>query len=211
MIGPSESRSAENHGFIVYEKCEEDERGSMDDPVFSAFLRRQLEEGMALAEQSDLIRLLPWPGSPPDRYTAHFFCWGLVRTADGAVMEHDRFEVDIWFPAGYLQGPGDYPRELTFEVLSWISPCNVFHPNISDVAPFICAGHIDPGTSLVQLLEQCFDIITYNKVTMLETDSLNRDACVWARNNKHRLPLDKRSLKRRHLNLQLASIDEAGK
>jgi len=68
-------------------------------------------------------------------------------------------------------------------------------------------GHIDPGTSLVQLLEQCFDIITYNKVTMLESDALNHEACTWARNNKHRFPLDRRSLKRRQLELQLDSIE----
>lgn len=164
---------------------------------------------MALANESDLVRLYPWSGSPPERYTARFFCRGLVRTIDGRVVEHDQFEVDIWFPPGYLQGPGEFPRELTFEVLSWIAPVNVFHPNISDVAPFICAGHIEPGTPLVQLLQQCFDIITYNKVTMLESDALNRAACVWARENKERLPIDTRALKRRRLNLQLEAADKS--
>jgi hypothetical protein len=176
----------------------------MNDPVLTSFLHRQYEEGMALASESDLIDLLAWPGSPPYRYTALFSCRGLVQKEDGSVVEHDRFEVDIWFPPGYLQGAQDYPpAALTFEVLTWISPVNVFHPNISDCAPFICAGHIEPGTSLVQLLEQCFAIITYNKVTMQETDALNQAACVWARNNKHRFPIDNRSMKRRQLEFQV--------
>jgi hypothetical protein len=181
----------------------------MQDLVFKSFLQRQYDDGMAFASRCDLLQLIPWPGSPPDRYTAYFFCQGLIRKMDGDVVEHNQFEVDIWFPPDYLQSVRDYPHDLTFEILSWIGPRNVFHPNISDVAPFICVGHIDPGTSLVQLLEQCYAIITYNKVTMLETDALNHAACVWARNNQNRFPIDHRPITGRSLELQLESISEA--
>jgi hypothetical protein len=85
----------------------------------------------------------------------------------------------------------------------------VFHPNISDKAPFICVGKLAPNTPLVDILYQCFEIITYNKVTMREDDALNTEACVWARENQHRFPIDRRPLKRRALDLEVEQIAEA--
>ncbi|HVR30785.1 MAG TPA: hypothetical protein VMS86_14780 [Thermoanaerobaculia bacterium] len=38
---------------------------------------------------------------------------------------------------------------------------------------------------------------------MREDDALNREACVWARANQHRFPLDRRPLKRRALRFEL--------
>jgi hypothetical protein len=48
----------------------------------------------------------------------------------------------------------------------------------------------------VEILYRCYDVITFNKVTMREDDALNRDACVWARRNRARFPVDTRPLKR---------------
>lgn len=171
------------------------------DPVFEAFLRRQYEEGMALADSSDLIRLCPMGWPLPQRYIAEFLCKGLVRDRDGGIRESDYFEVGIWFPSDYLR------RANPFEVLTWLGPRNVFHPNISDSLPVICVGRLDPGASLVDILYQCFEIITYNKVTMREDDALNADACAWARMNQHRFPIDSRPLKRRDIEF---NIEKAG-
>jgi hypothetical protein len=168
------------------------------DVVRDAFLERQYEEGMALAQASDMLRLAPFDGTPPDRYLAEFTCKGLVRSAGGEVEEAGYFLVGIWFPSDYLR------RAEPWQVLSWFGPRNVFHPNISDHAPFICVGRLVPGTTLVDLLYQCFEIITYKKVTMREDDALNRSACSWARDNQHRFPIDPRPLKGRALDLKIA-------
>jgi hypothetical protein len=159
---------------------------------------------MALAAGSDLLELYPMGGDPPDRYIAMFKCKGLVRVEKGEVVEADHFEVGIWFPSDYLR------RAEPFQVLTWLGPWDVFHPNISSKAPFICVGRLKPNTPLTDILYQCFEIITYNKVTMREDDALNFDACVWARENQDKFPIDRRPLKRRALDLKIEEVEKAG-
>jgi hypothetical protein len=172
------------------------------DMVRETFLRRQFDEGMELARESDLLHLEPIGPFPHERYLAEFRCKGLIRTASGEIRESDRFAVGIWFPSDYLR------RAEPWQVLTWLGPVNVYHPNISDVGPFICVGRLVPNTSLVDLLYQCFEIITYKKVTMREDDALNRMACAWARENQHRFPIDPRPLKRRALTLTVMRNEE---
>lgn len=160
----------------------------MRDPVYHAFLARQHEEGMALAAASDLVDLWPFTGDPPDRYVARFGCTGLVRRGT-RIQEAGCFEVGIWFPSDYLR------RAEPSQVLTWLGPREVFHPNISHRLPFICVGRLSPGTALVDLVYQCFEIITWQKVTMREDDALNPGACGWAREHHGRLPVDRRPLK----------------
>lgn len=168
------------------------------DAVRDAFLARQFEEGMALAEASDLLRLQPLEGSPPGKYLAEFLCKGLVRRPGVDVEEASAFLVGVWFPSDYLR------RAEWWQVLSWIGPRYVFHPNIGNRVPLICVGRVVPGTPLVDLLYRCFDVVTFKKVTMREDDALNREACAWARANQHRFPVDARPLKRRTLDLHVS-------
>jgi hypothetical protein len=174
----------------------------MQDKIFEAFLKRQNDEGMALAGSSDLLDLYPMGGDPPNRYIAQFHCKGLMRSKNGDIVEAERFEVGIWFPSDYLR------RAEPFQVLTWLGPPGVFHPNIGEKAPFICVGKLKPNTPLTDILYQCFEIITYNKVTMREDDALNPDACVWARENQHKFPIDRRPLKRRTLDLRIEPLQE---
>jgi len=176
----------------------------MQDKIFESFLKRQYEEGRALADSSDLLELYPLAGDPPNRYVVAFHCKGLVKPPGGEVVESDYFEVGIWFPSDYLR------RAEPFQVLTWLGPSDVFHPNISNKAPFICVGRLKPNTSLTDIIYQCFEIITYNKVTMREDDALNCDACVWARENQRRFPVDRRPLKRRALDLRIEQVERAG-
>ena len=174
----------------------------MEDKILTAFLRRQHDEAMALAEASDLLDLIPLErpeGDRHDRYIAQFRCNGLVKTAADGVIEANHFALGIWIPPDYLV------RADPYAVLTWFEPWAVFHPNIRP--PFICLGRIAPGTPLVDLLYQCYEIISYAKVTMREDDALNKEACAWARQNLHRFPIDRRPLKRRALALE---IDPAG-
>lgn len=170
------------------------------DPVLNKFLERQLELGLQLASESDLLELAPAREEPPTRYLAHFKCRGLVWTSDKEVGEADSFLVKIRFPRTYLQIPNQ-------GIVSWLGPQNVFHPNIFGPAEQICIGDIPVGTPLDLLLEQCFRVITYQKLTMREDDALDAGACIWARRNQHRFPIDPRPLRRQIQEIRAEAID----
>jgi len=158
------------------------------DKVLTSFLERQCAEGLALAAASDLLDLVPVGPRPTAVYLAHFCCTGLVRR-HGRVVEHDAFLVGIRFPDSYLR------HFDTAQVLTWLEPWDVFHPNIR--APYVCVGRMEPGTGLVDLLYQLYEVIAYHNVEMREPHALERDACVWARHNVARFPVDDRPLRRR--------------
>jgi hypothetical protein len=166
----------------------------MADKIYNTFLRRQLEDGMRLAAESDLLELIPLDGDPPNRYAAIFKCKGLVRNDRGAIQEANRFGVLVWF------GPEHLRRVDPVQVLRWVEPSNIFHPNIRP--PFVCAGALPPGVRLTDILNQVHQIITYNTVNMAD-NGLNREACVWARRNVDRFPLDARPLKRRASSMRI--------
>src|SRR3989442_133913 len=132
------------------------------DLIFRHFMERQLAEGMALAEESDLLRLRIPPLAPP-HFVAEYHCKGLVRGEDGEIREADRFEVGIWFPPDYLR------RTDPFQILRMFTP-NTWHPNISRELPLICIGRLTPGTALVDILYQIFDIVTYQRYNPREDD-----------------------------------------
>ena len=79
--------------------------------------------------------------------------------------------------------------------MALLGPLNVVHPNLAP--PLACIGHIPPGFSLVDLLYQVYEILTYEK--WAAHDFLNAEAAVWARQNHQIFPLDRRPLKRRPL------------
>jgi hypothetical protein len=172
----------------------------MNDRILEAFLRRQEEEGRALAAESDLL-LLRSAGSPPDRYVIELKCNGLVEASPGDVVDANHFVVGIRFPPTYLRVA--HP----FWVLTWLGPHNVWHPNISATEPFICIGNVAPGTELVDLIYGVFEVVTWNRVTMREDDALNAAACQWARQHRDRYPVDRRPLKRQPLaaHIEIAS------
>lgn len=172
------------------------ENTSMEDRIFEAFLTRQYEDGMALARASDLVELFPMDDPPPRHYVAQFRCRGLVQI-DGEIREGNEFAVGIYFPPDYLRCADPA------QVLTWFGPPNVWHPNIADWAPLVCVGKLAPGTSLSDIIYQLYEVISYQKVTPREDDALNKAACAWVRNNAHRLPVDRRPLKRRALNIKV--------
>ena len=169
------------------------------DNILEGFLLGQREEGMALAAASDLLRLAPVAGSL-QHYLAQLRCRGLVQDESGAIVEADRFAIGIFFPESYLRVVDP------FTVLTMLEPLNAFHPNICPRAPFICVGEIAAATPIVDLLYRCFEVITYQRVTMSEDRALNRPACAWARQNLHRLPVDRRGLKRQAVDFAVEDV-----
>jgi hypothetical protein len=166
----------------------------MVDKVYESFLRRQYEAGMALTRASDIVALTPLRPPPTQCFVADFHCKGLTGTPEDEIVEANRFQIGIWFPADYLR------RVDPWHILTVLSPPDIFHPNIRHA--FICVGRLVPGMEIVDLLYQCYEILTWQKVTMREDDALNATACVWARNHPQRFPLDTRPLKRRLLNIR---------
>ena len=175
-----------------------DERFGSNDPIYERFMRRQYEEALELVSSSDLLRLHVPPLSPP-HFVAEFLCNGLVREGDGEIRQASEFHVGIWFPPDYLR------RAEPFEMLRLFTP-NVWHPNVSREHPLICIGRLTPGTSLVDIMYQLFDVLSYQKYNPRENDSLNKTACAWARENQDRFPIDRRPLKRRALSLEVQSL-----
>ena len=171
---------------------------SSTDRIYRHFMERQLAEGMALAQSSDLLRLHVSPMVPP-HFVAEYLCKGLVRDSSGEIREASGFQVGVWFPYDYLR------RADPFEMLRLFTP-GVWHPNVSDDLPLICIGRLTPGTSLVDILYQVYDILTFQKYNPRENDSLNKNACAWARNNQDRFPIDRRPLKRSPLNLEVHAL-----
>jgi hypothetical protein len=162
----------------------------MTDAVYEGFLKRQIEEGLALAAQSDLVEIVPLA---PDRYILILRCKGLVRGADGAVAEASEFHVGVWFPSDYCR------RVNPYEVLTWLEPQAIWAPNVRP--PLICVGPIAPSTGLCDLIYRVFEIITYE--SFAAHDALNVDASQWARNHQDLFPVDRRPLKRRVLDLRV--------
>ena len=167
------------------------------DPIYQRFLDRQLAEGMSLAQSSDLLLLHVSPTVPP-HFIAEFHCKGLIRDGAGEIKEANEFHIGIWFPPDYLR------RSDPFEMLR-LYTSGVWHPNVSDELPLICIGRLTPGTSLVDILYQLYDILTFQKYNPRENDSLNKAACAWARENHDRFPIDRRPLKRQRLILEVQS------
>ncbi len=180
----------ENHRFA--------EDYPIDDPVFERFLQRQFEEGMQLAQSTDLLSLQV-PTFTPPHFVAEFRCKSLVRRGEGEIVEADRFVLGVWFPPDYLR------RADPFEMLRLFTP-GVWHPNVSPDLPLICIGRTAPGMRLVDILYQVFDILTYHKFNPREDNALNKPACKWARAHRDRFPIDPRPLKRRTLSLEVKAL-----
>jgi hypothetical protein len=168
------------------------------DSILKSWLKRQHQEGMKLAAESDVITLHPAPGMPPHEYLARFDCPTLVQ-GHGAISQHTGFDVLIRFPLDYLRSP---PNPAI--VVALLTPQSAYHPNVAP--PFMCIGNIAPGTSLCELICQIFDIMTFNKLTPNEHDALNSEACSWARNHMHLFPLTSRPLRRCDISLDITEI-----
>lgn len=171
---------------------------STPDRIFEEFLGHQFEEGMALAAESDILNLIPNRGPHSDRYIAEYACRGLVKNNQGEVEEFNKFAAGISFPDDYLR------RTDMSMVVSYLGPSpSPFHPNIRP--PFICT-HITPGTRLVDILYNCYELFIW-RLKNTGDEGLNHEASQWARHQDPSwFPLDRRPLRRRKLNLDVTPI-----
>jgi hypothetical protein len=171
-----------------------------NDSVWQGFLDSQYRAGMALAADSDILKLRPVGGPGTDRYVAEYKCRGLVQDDAGKVVEFDRFAVGIWFPEDYLR------RVDLSLVVTYLGPSpRPWHPNIRP--PFLCL-HITPGTPLVAILHSCYELFTWRLMNTGD-EGLNHAAAQWARKQDPSwFPIDRRPLRRRRLRLEVTPATE---
>jgi hypothetical protein len=165
------------------------------DPILSSYLEEMESEAMELVNRSDLVELFPQGPRPTQHFVVRYNCKGLVDTAEG-VVETTRMDIGVSFPLDYWE------RADPGRVITLLGPPNVFHPNV--LYPFLCPGYLNPGTTLTEIIMQCFEIYTYQKYNVLEHDALNRKACAWARRNVDRFPIDDRPITGRRIRLNIA-------
>lgn len=174
------------------------------DRILESFLKRQQEEGLGLAADSDIVDLLPIGENPPQRYIAEFHCRGLVQTEEGEIRPWNRFTVGIFFASDYLRAVDPFAMFRLFGPPTPEHPnVHVWHPNVSARAPILCPGKILPGMSLTDLLHQLYELFSFQRFNPREDDCLNRFCCAWARSNADRFPVDNRPMRRRTLNLEV--------
>ena len=166
------------------------------------FLRRQYREGMAFAKESDILalRLASPQDEAPWRYVAGFRCRGLVQFTPRDVEVTDYFEVGIRYPHNCMN------RMDSLSCLAFLGPPGAFSPHIR--APFVCIGRLRGGTPLVEICLRLFEVITWQRFSLLETRSLSREACRWGRAHLAELPVDARPLRRRDFSLEVEEVED---
>ena len=159
----------------------------VSDATMASWLKQQAREGRDLAEQSDLFDLMTHAGDgPPTKFVLEFHCRTLVQDPRTlGVSECTRVGVGIWFHPEYQRSA------RPFDTVTLLGPSHLFHPNIR--FPGLCIGRMAPGTPLVDLVYQIFEMLTFNKVTA--NDPLNPAATEWWLRHQDRFPLDARPLK----------------
>src|SRR5262245_53453893 len=170
------------------------------DPVAADFLvnsaaelRQRLRPG-SLVQPASLGEKLPW------LWRLEFASRGLARDPAGRPVPADRHVVVLRFLPDCLR------RADRFEMLTLVEPARPFHPNLRD--GFICL-EVYPGQPLVEICESLHALFSWRLRQLAENDALDPEACAWGRAHLDELPLDRRPLFGRALEITLepAEVD----
>jgi ubiquitin-protein ligase len=146
--------------------------------------KRLLAEYKRLQEidrRSELISIEETDNNPPDRYTIHFSCRGILKAIRNEPVYGDLHRVKISLT-------GTFPT--TAPQIEWLTP--IFHPNIREYGQEVCIGSWFPAKTLDQLVLMLGEMIQYKNYA--SHDPLNLEASLWAMKHKQLFPVDKRSL-----------------
>ncbi len=168
------------------------------DDVTLAFLCNSRDEFLArwrpggLLEYASLGRDAPW------LWRLTFKTRGLARGPDGEPTVTERHVVAVRFLPDYLR------RADRFEMLALVEPRHAFHPNLAP--PAICV-QVRPGETLLEICESLHALLSWRLRQFQENDALNRAACAWGRAHVDELPIDRRPLFGRALQLTLEPVE----
>ena len=172
------------------------------DFAYQHFLADQGRKLQELSAATGRLHVTPDPRMElPNSWLVAFDCRTLTRSAGGSIEVTEGCAVHVVLPSDYLA------RVDTLEVLRWVGPTNPFHPNIHPEQPVLCVGYLYPAMSLVELIFQVYSVVTWQNVTLVESDALNQDACVWARSNRDRFPVDPRPLRASRLKASVRAAE----
>ena len=164
----------------------------MTDNILADWLTAAEPEISELCNASSRLEYRAIPlddGLPPRIFLIGMHCAQMVHTSGEVERVDGRAVISVQIPTDYLRRPFPYPGQ----VLSLAEPLNCWHPNVR--GPAICAGPIAPGTSIVELVMRCYELLTFNNFTPREDDCLNLMACRWARAHMSDFPLESRPLR----------------
>jgi ubiquitin-protein ligase len=146
--------------------------------------RRLVADAKQMAEAfaaSELIKVRPIAGDPPEAYHVEYAVRGLERGKGNKPVAREHHLVEIRLTA-------DYPRVAP--QCKMLTP--VFHPNIDPTT--ICVGdHWAAGERLVDLTVRIGEMIAYQAYNI--QSPLDAEAAMWADLNPAALPVDARSLR----------------
>jgi ubiquitin-protein ligase len=146
--------------------------------------RRLVADARQMAEAfagSELIKVRPVAGDPPEAYHVEYAVRGLERGPGNKPVAREHHLVEIRLTS-------EYPR--TAPQCKMLTP--VFHPNIDTST--VCVGdHWAAGERLVDLTVRIGEMIAYQAYNI--QSPLDAEAAMWADLNAGALPVDSRSLR----------------
>jgi hypothetical protein len=169
------------------------------DEVTHAFLCNSGDELLERCRRGGLLECASLGRNAPWLWRLTFQTRGLVRDGDGEPRVAERHVVAVRFLPDYLR------RADRFEMLALVEPRNAFHPNLAP--PGVCV-QVRPGETLVEICESLHALLSWRLRQLQENDALNRAACAWGRAHLDELPIDRRPLFGRLLNIALEPVEE---
>lgn len=133
-----------------------------------------------LAERTDLI---DFHRIQADHYLIHFRCRTMILDPRAGLELSSHHVISVQIPRGRNEPFGP-------EVVTFVRPGNIFHPNIAP--PLIAVGSYLVSKSIDEVCQKVFDILTFRKVVLEGPDCVNPEAAEWVRRNADRIPTDNR-------------------
>jgi ubiquitin-protein ligase len=153
-------------------------------PKIPMRMRRLIADAKQMADAfagSQLIKVRPIAGDPPEAYRVEYAVRGLQRGKGNKPAPREQHLVEIRLTS-------DYPRLAP--QCKMLTP--VFHPNIDPTT--ICVGdHWAAGERLVDLAVRIGEMLAYQAYNI--QSPLDAEAAMWADLNQDKLPTDPRPLR----------------
>lgn len=157
-------------------------------------LKSDYDKVQTLVARSDFVKIAGTQGSPPYEYVIQFTCRGVEKLNGDQPIHREDHRVKIELGPNYpIEKPG----------LRWLTP--IYHPNISGSGNVcIGSGWASGGRYLDDLVIYLAQMVRYEGEDMtFSGDAFNKEAYMWAKRNKQLLPVDKRPLLRRELEIKV--------
>ena len=150
-------------------------------PMRTRRLQADAKQMSEIFAGSEMIKVKPIAGEPPEAYQVEYSVRSLERGRGGKPIARDKHLVEIRLTS-------DYPR--LSPQCKMLTP--VFHPNIDPTT--ICVGdHWTAGERLVDLTVRIGEMLAYQAYNI--QSPLDAEAAMWADLNQPKLPTDPRPLR----------------